>query len=197
MARHMGIDAAATMGDLLALGTDKVDQHQVEKVLQKHATGLRLLCAPTAVSDGAEMTVDFASSLLQAVREGAEFVLLDISSSESGLAFALADQCSAVLLVLEPTPISLDAARPIALALKQVASGVKQLGCVIVNRSGIASSISASEITAALGLPVVASIPRAGDPLASAYRSGQLIIRAQPEHEASQAFHALAASLRG
>jgi glutamate racemase len=69
------------------------------------------------------------------------------------------------------------------------------IGCIAVNRSGIASSLTTAELEAELGIPVLGIVPQAGDPLASAYRQKQLLVFAQPGHGAAEGISTITKAL--
>ena len=192
---HMGLASFRHLGDLLDLYPKKVDRKELKRNLSKHPTGLQLLCSSPEPGLHQDLSPEFVESLIDSLTREADFVVVDVPSRLDVVSQAILGQSDCVLIVLEPTPIGLDAAKAICELVRLWASGASMIGCIAVNRSGIASSLTTAELEAELGIPVLGIVPQAGDPLASAYRQKQLLVFAQPGHGAAEGISTITKAL--
>jgi len=194
-ARTMGITDPTDIGSLLAGEPDRITRKAVSSALIKHPTGIRLLCYPPDEAEISSPKADSISLILDHLSREAQFLILDLGHTLDVVSQAALQVSDAVVLVLEPTPVCLDAGLHVASIVKKWASGASLIGAVAVNRSALASSLNQEEIESHLKLPVIGIIPQAGDLLANAYRRGQLLIAEQPEHMASSAMMRIAKTI--
>jgi Flp pilus assembly CpaE family ATPase len=125
----------------------------------------------------------------------AGMIFVDLPSKIDAVGRTVLKESDLVILVLEPSQIFLDAARVLARQVREIATQAGDIGAIIVNRSGLASSSSKDEIMELLGIKIFGAMPQAGDLLASAYRRGHLLLTEQPDHMAATAMRRIAEEL--
>ena len=196
-AKTMGIADPTDIGSLLTGEPDRITRKALNSVLIKHPTGIRLLCYPPDEVEINSPKAESISLILDLLSQEAQFLILDLGHTLDAVSQAALEVSDAVLLVLEPTPVCLDAGVHVASVVKKWALGASLIGLVVVNRSALASSLNQEEIESHLKLPVIGMIPQVGDLLAIAYRRGQLLVAEQPDHMASGAMKRIADTIHG
>ncbi len=164
-------------------------------MLDKHPTGIRIFCYPPDETEVRRPSIETITQILAALSLEARFVILDLGQVLDEATRTALEMSDAVILVLEPTPVCLDAGLYVSSVVKKWASGASLIGAVVVNRSALASSLNQEAVQEHLKLPVVSMIPQAGDLLANAYRRGQLLIAEQPDHMATGAIQRVASAV--
>jgi len=188
LARSLGLSEENHIGKLLGVDPTRINSKMLAESLFKHQTGMRVFCFPPTQEDVEPVSVEVINAIIEIASSESNILVLDLGSQFDGITHEVASISNAVLLVLEPTPISLDAARVASSLIKKWSTGASLIGCIVVNRSALASSITQGEIQEDLGLPILGVIPQAADVLSSAYRRGQLLVNDQESHMASETF---------
>lgn len=194
---QLALDSPPDMGPLLGLEPGQINQRNIRPCLVKHTTGLHVLCAATTPHAIEPIDPDAAVSLLEGLRSEMDIIVADLQDLPSPASHSVLERSFAVLLVLEPIQTCVKAAEAMLNVLKSWAAGADLIGLVVVNRSGLASSLSIPEVETYLGYKVLGAIPRAGDPLNAVEKFGKPLVHAQPENGASIALTKLAESLYG
>lgn len=195
-AKAMGITDPGNLKPLLTGEPDRITRKSVNGALTKHPTGMRLLCYPPDEAESSSHKRESISIILDHLTGEAQYLVLDLGHTLDAVSRAALEVSDAVILVLEPTPVCIDAGLYVSSLARKWAAGALLIGAVVVNRSALATSLNHDEIQSQLKLPVISMIPQAGDLLANAYRRGQLLIAEQPDHMASGAIQRVAAALR-
>jgi len=195
-AKTVGITEPTDIRSMLIGDEEQISRKSISKLLDKHPIGIRLLCYPPDEVEIQHPGVETISRILGALEQEAQYIILDLGRTLDEATQGALKASDAVILVLEPTPICLDAGLYVSSVAKKWASGALMIGAVVVNRGALASSLNREEIQKNLQLPVISMIPQAGDLLANAYLRGHLLITEQPDSMASDAIERLAATLQ-
>jgi CheY-like chemotaxis protein/MinD-like ATPase involved in chromosome partitioning or flagellar assembly len=195
-AKTVGIMTPTDIRKMLLGEPEMISRKMVSGLLDKHPAGIRLLCYPPDETEVRRPGADTITRILDALQLEAQFVILDLGQMLDEATRTALEMSDAVILVLEPTPVCLDAGLYVSSVVRKWASGASLIGVAVVNRSALASSLNQEAIQEHLKLPVISMIPQAGDLLANAYRRGQLLIAEQPDHMASGAIERVASALR-
>jgi DNA-binding response OmpR family regulator len=191
----LGYPESAVSTEVFDLAPGEVTADLLRRALVRHPTGIRVLAAPADIERPRTVSPELAANLLERLSLEAGFILVDLRPTVNDVARVILERSSQVLVVAEPTPACLDAARTAVAFARRWAVMASRLACVLVNRSAIAASATAADVERALGIPVVASVPQAADALAAAHKRGQLILLHQPEHGMAQTVARLAGAL--
>lgn len=131
-----------------------------ERHLIRHPTGLRLLPGPGRLVDRLDFTAPLATRLLGDIRRAGPHVVLDMHSSLSDATLVGLEQADAVLLLVTPDLLSLQACRRLMHELEPL--GLTSQRCrLVINRTGrgLRYSLSIQEIRDLLPFPLVGEIP--------------------------------------
>jgi pilus assembly protein CpaE len=185
----MGLSPDRTIYDLARVGSS-LDPDKAEDFLTQHASGARVLLAPSRPDQAGTVTVEFLRELYAVLRARHDFVIVDTPPGFTPEVIASIDLASDLLVVG-----MLD-----ALSLKDTKLGLETLSLMgvaperirlVLNRADTSVGIKRSEAEAILGrtpdvfVPSDRQIPRATT-------DGQPIVVASGRSEAARAFHGLA-----
>ena len=128
-----------------------------------HVAGVRLVSHTSAAP--ADVPADAMTAVLAAARRRASVVVVDLPRSPGSAAAAALGRCDVVVVVVLAEVRAIAAA---GLALRSAGSRLADLRLVV--RTPARSRLRASEVGAALGLPVAATVPHDTDLAAAADR---------------------------
>jgi Flp pilus assembly CpaE family ATPase len=148
--------------DLLPVAFELKPRH-LDLACSMHPSGLGLLCAPDRLLS--DLDANLMETLVTAVVEQVDMVLLDFSVGIGRLTNRLLPLSDAVLLVVTADPGSLRAASRMMAALPE--SSREKLGLVI-NQTGRRHPADPKQVANALGIPLLAALP--ADPRAVGYQ---------------------------
>jgi len=185
VSRHLGFSPSGNLGDLLEIKTSGISENEIKKCITKLPTGLRLLCAPTRIIEFNESQSDLMDVIFDKLTRMAEYVILDLPPYPSTMTQIALGKSNVVTLVLEPVLDSTKAAKQMLEFIQTNTPKSSDIGIVLVNRQGLASSISQSEIESQLGIPVIGAVPRASDILAVALQCNQPLVVYKQDNIAS------------
>lgn len=183
-----------TLGDLLP-GFGGIDYDVVDSVMVKHTSGVSVLAAPlTGTFDGSTLSRYMVQSVLEALREHYECIIVDTGYANLESTLAVMDYADVILVVVA---MDLPRLRDGKLYLKNLlaANYPKDKIKVVVNRSGGSKEIAASEVESILEFPVVAQLPNDDALVGSSVNLGQPFSIANPNKSLSRAIYNLAESL--
>ena len=185
----MGLSPDRTIYDLARVG-GSLDPDKAEDFVTDHASGARVLLAPSRPDQAGTVTVEFLRELYAALRARHDYVIVDTPPGFTPEVIASIDLASDLLVVgmldalsLKDTKLGLE-----TLALMGVSPERVRL---VLNRADSSVGISRDEAEAILGrtpdifVPSDRMIPRATT-------DGEPIVVASARSEAARAFHTLA-----
>ena len=185
----MGLSPDRTIYDLARVG-GSLDPDKAEDFVTQHASGARVLLAPSRPDQAGTVTVEFLRELYAALRARHDYVIVDTPPGFTPEVIASIDLASDLLVIG-----MLD-----ALSLKDTKLGLETLTLMgvsperirlVLNRADTSVGIKRSEAEAILGrkpdvfVPSDRQIPRATT-------DGEPIVVANVRSEPARAFHALA-----
>jgi pilus assembly protein CpaE len=185
----MGLSPDRTIYDLARVGSS-LDPDKADDFVMQHASGARVLLAPSRPDQAGTITVEFLRELYAVLRARHDFVIVDTPPGFTPEVIASIDLASDLLVVG-----MLD-----ALSLKDTKLGLETLSLMgvspdrirlVLNRADTSVGIKRSEAEMILGrkpdvfVPSDRQIPRATT-------DGQPIVVANQRSEPARAFHALA-----
>jgi CheY-like chemotaxis protein len=191
-ARQLGLRNHKHIGNLPQDDPEKLQSFSVDSVVTKHPLGFSLICSFPSYEEAVPINEPMATKILHDARKLAGLVLVDLPPARNEATKAALQLSDLVILLVEPTPQCLDAALAMIGALRVDVSSSAQFGCILVNRSAIASSLSANEIQEQLGVKVLGTVPQAADVLSSAYKRSNLLLTEQPNHAVTNTLGTLA-----
>ena len=185
----MGLSPDRTIYDLARVGSS-LDPDKAEDFLTQHASGARVLLAPSRPDQAGTVTVEFLRELYAVLRARHDFVIVDTPPGFTPEVIASIDLASDLLVVgmldalsLKDTKLGLETLTLMGVAPERIR--------LVLNRADTSVGIKRSEAEAILGrtpdvfVPSDRQIPRATT-------DGQPIVVASGRSEAARAFHGLA-----
>ena len=187
----LGLQPLRTIYDLATAG-GSLDGDKIEGFLSVHETGVRALLAPLRPDQAAAVSGDFLRSVLDAMRDRHDFVVVDTPPAFSPEVIAAIDSSTRLCVVGMLDALSL---KDTKIGLETLAQMGYETGDVtlVLNRADSNIGISTSDVVRLLGrqpdvlVPSDRAIPRA-------VTEGRTIVEAEPQSGAARAYLSLAAS---
>jgi CheY-like chemotaxis protein len=187
--QQLGLAPRRTLGDLVSLPPERINERAVSLSLEPHHSGLRVLAAPLQPLL-AEPEARVAEALLESLRLTADFIIID-ASTYSNISLAALVRSDVVAVVSEPYAISVACAQITMSFLKSLGVNGEWVGLVLVNRGRSPLAFPAAEVQRVLDAGILGVIPSADDACQSAERQKTPLVLAQPDQMASVAFYEL------
>jgi pilus assembly protein CpaE len=194
VAMLLDISPKRTLGDLLP-GFGGIDYDVVDSVMSKHPTGVSVLPAPlTGTFDGSTLSRYMVQSILEALREHYEYIIVDTGYANLESTLAAMDYSDLILVVVG---MDLPRLRDGKLYLKNLlaANYPKEKIRVIVNRTTTSKEISSTEVETILEFPVTAQIPSDDALVGSSVNLGQPFVNSSPNKPVTKALLGLAEAM--
>lgn len=191
------LDPEADLGELLVKAPREITKRDIERLLVRHASGVRLLAAPRVAASWNALSPELADALVPPLAGVYNYVVLDLNPSWSALNRGAVNHAHFTAVVSEPEPVSLQCARATLDSLRAWGVMGDLTGVVVVNRGTLSVPITTPQIRAALSAEVVGALPPAGDACNQAAREGVPLSLLQTEHLASAALRELTRTLTG
>jgi len=183
-----------TVSDLVPL-IEKLDPELLRSFLHVHASGTKVLCAPTRVEDSEALNPDRVRRILDVLARTFDYVLIDLPRTFDDRVVTALDMASTVLLVtnydvptLKSTKVCLDTLR----SWKYTEEKLK----LVVNHANRTNGFAAGEAEGALDYPVYWKVPSDAT-VASTSNHGKPFVQGQPTSKIAQNVSGLAATLMG
>lgn len=124
------------MMNLLVRNPTDLNQRAVESELVQHPSGLKLLLSAARPKDAqANVTPDTAATILKQLRSLARDVVVDLGAGLTRMNARLLKEADQVVLVVEPSRVTLNMAREMLRELDTLGMGKGRTNVVIVNRT--------------------------------------------------------------
>jgi pilus assembly protein CpaE len=194
VAMLLDVSPKRTLGDLLP-GFGGIDYDVVDSVMSKHPTGVSVLPAPlTGTFDGSTLSRYMVQSILEALREHYEYIIVDTGYANLESTLAAMDYSDLILVVVG---MDLPRLRDGKLYLKNLlaANYPKEKIRVIVNRTTTSKEISSTEVETILEFPVTAQIPSDDALVGSSVNLGQTFVSTSPNKPVTRALLGLAEAM--
>jgi len=191
----LGATVRANLMNLLereaeTLGRDVLGMH-----LTPHRSGLRFLAGPQDSRRALTIPTAHARVIIEGLKTMANYLLLDLPPFPTAASEEALKRCEVALLVTEPEPSSLAAARAQMAFLKGLGFGPANLGLVMVSRARSAVNLRIPEVEGYLGHDVLSVIPPSPEACFDGIRHGAPIMLSHPDDLAAMAFEELAKRL--
>ena len=191
----MGVKPKYTIATLFKGATSTFSRDDLKAALTQHSTGVRLLSGEQAPEEYGRVTPDGIELLLRELGVMADYILIDIPASSSGLTGAALTKCDFVNLVTGPGHQSLSRFSSTVDMLSKLGVEQKRLGVVVVDRAGIGISTELSTLTSIDNFPVTGLIPCDAKECTDAEERGIPIVLASPSSPVAVALRTLANKL--
>ncbi len=187
MSAQLNLAPSENLLSLLELDPAQIREREVSMRLIHLPSGLRVLFGPQNAGEYREVEPQQVEALIDTLSLMADFVILDLPGHPTAAAQAAIKRCNFAVLVAEPEPACLAAAKGALEFMKSWGLTGRQVGLVIVNRSPLTAPVKLSEIETQLGREIFATIPTASDAFMAAVRKGVPMVLLHPDNLAALA----------
>ncbi len=154
---------------------EDLDPDLVSSVVVRHDSGLRVLMAPPRPEMADLVTEEKMKTLLAALRQSFEYIIIDTSTSLDDVALAMLDISDRIFLVTQQSlPTLKNVSRFFDLA--ETLSYERSQVVLIVNRASESMGISVKDISETLKRPVLTTIPVDDEAVSRAADQGRPLV---------------------
>ncbi len=191
----LGATVRANLMNLLERDAETLSQDVLGMHLTPHCSGLRFLAGPQDSRRALTIPAIHARVIVEGLKTMANYLLLDLPPCPTAASEEALRLCEMALLVTEPEPSSLTAARAQMAFLKGLGFGPANLGLVVVTRARSAVNLRIPEVENYLDHDVMGVIPPSPEACFDGVRLGVPIVLSHQEDLAAMAFEELAKRL--
>lgn len=207
---HLNLPAAPNLSKLLALDAEAIGRADVERVVQVHQSGLRVLLAPEVVGEY-PLTMAHAAAMIDALQPQSDYLIVDLPTLLDEATRKALEESDVILLVSEPEALSALGARMqlrmlkalkldgrvLAIGVARVPSGTTMTRIELENELSMGrlerESDSEERFVASVG--VTAMIPPEPEAFQESVRQGMPMVSMEPSARSSRAIAELAEKL--
>lgn len=182
-----------TLGDL-ARYEDDLSRQLVEEVMLTHSSGLKVLLPPLALEAAEEITAHLMTRVLEILKGGYEFVVVDTGAYLDSIALAILDSSFRIVLVTTPEVPALHNLRRM-LQLTDDLGYPRDKLVILGNRFSATWGIKATDIAESLGSPISVTLPSDGRLVTQAANRGIPFVLDAPDSATARAIFKLAGLL--
>ena len=182
----------SSLGTLMKLGREKINQWELERCLIQLPSGLSLLLGPQRLEEFRELDPEKIDAWMQALCALGRYVILDLPSQVSAANQAAVKHCDFVVLAVDRAPSCVAAGKLMVDLLASWEVIPMRIGVMVVNRQSMPISMDIAEVLATEGCQMVGVVPSATDACSEAHRRGALMVSNDPQDPASGAFIGIA-----
>ncbi len=185
----MGMTPDRSIFDLATAG-GSLDEEKIDAFLGRHASGVRVLMAPTRPDHASAITPDFLRELYPLLQSRFDYIVVDTPPGFTPEVIATIDSAAVVCLVGTLDAPSLKNAKLGAETLELMGYPMERMR-VVLNRADAAVGVSQADVASVLGRTPDVLVPSHRDVVRSV-NAGEPIVLHSPRSEAAKAFKALA-----
>ncbi|MDP2999417.1 MAG: response regulator [Bryobacterales bacterium] len=166
---------------LFRLDAGAIDGRELTSRLVDLPFGVQVLFGPQPGDDPGTIQPEQAEALFQALRQQADYVILDLPPLSFPAARIAASHCDALALLVDREAICVAAGGMAAELLRSWTRGESDIGAVIVNRTPLATILSQSEIRAQVKCEILGMIPHDMELCANPLHKGAPLVVLHPD----------------
>lgn len=184
---HFGYKNPQGLNTLLKKNAQEIHRGAVENALVTHKSGIRMLLSshqPTDVSLSSS-----AKQMVSIVRELARiapYTVLDLGVGLHASAQRALEQCTRLILVVEPDPITMTHTKSLLDDLKKIGFSSENIVAAMVHRVRTEQAMSAADIQRTLGLEISAVFTPAPELAHQAAQTHQSMLAVDPNSYTAQ-----------
>jgi len=190
---YLNLRTGNSVTDLIA-HAGSLDERLIKQVVVEHTSGINVLPSPTSISEAQGIRPESLFTVLQALQDSFENVLIDAGSNLNENTVTYMDASDKILLVLNPDLASMRDARQF-LEVASTLSYPKDKILLVLNQAGRKADIKSSEIEEILKVKIFGTIPADENIALSSLNEGVPIILKKSRHPISRAIKSLAKDL--
>lgn len=169
-----------SLGNLLELAPERIDDRELSMRLSHTPFGLDLLFSPQKTGEFKEMDSDQAEAVVKGLAGMADYTVVDFPCHPSSATQTAIRLCNSVGLVVEPDLICVKSAKVTLELLASWGVGGSRVGVVVVNRTALPEPVSLAAIKSRLGCEIIGVVPQATEAFIAAQQAGAPIVISHP-----------------
>ena len=181
---YLGVPPVRSIMDLIAL-VDELDVEIADRVLIRHASGIRVLLSPSQPDQAADITPDHIQRVLEFLSTIYDYLVIDCQTVIDSRLMPALELATDIMLVVTPEMGCLKNMRVLLDQFADVGIDLKKLH-VVLNRAATNVEIEVKDIEQAFKQKVAFSLSSGGRPVVLSINRGVPLIMEQPKHAISQ-----------
>jgi pilus assembly protein CpaE len=185
---YLGVTKVQDIGDLLKLKPQDIHRQLVERAISSHKlTGLRLLLSSFKPSDVTLLNAaDQMAAIVRELARIAPYVVLDLGVGLPASTQRVLDQCTNIIVVVEPDPRTVQQSKALLEDLKVLGVAKSKIIVAMVHRVRTEQAMNAADVQKAIGNEVDVVYTPAPELAYQAARMQTSMLLTDPESFTSQ-----------
>ena len=190
---YLGVPPVRSIVDLIAI-IDDIDAAAADRILVRHASGVRALLGPNRPDEGADITASQVQRVLEFLSSSYDYVVVDCQTNIDHRLMPALDLADDIMMIVTPEMGSLRNMRVLMDQLTEAGVDGQKIH-IVLNRAATNVEIDAHDIEQAFQQKVEFSLGSGGRPMILSVNRGVPLILEQPRHPVSQAIMEMAEHL--
>jgi pilus assembly protein CpaE len=169
-----------TWADVAKYSPAELDLDMVESIIGKHESGVAFIAAPTYPTEAETISGDLLDASLQMLRKHYDYMVADLPHDFSDIVVHTLDIADDILLTTAPDVASIRAAAAALDTYGKLNYPPEKIK-LILNATFPKHGMPKDKIEAALGVPVMVTVPYTPDRFVEAINYGQPLISSKPD----------------
>jgi len=169
-----------TWADITNYSLALMDIDMLESIVGKHESGVAFIAAPTYPTEAETITGDILDASLQILRKHYDYMVADLPHNFNDIVVHTLDTADIILLTTSPDLASIRAAAAALDTYSKLNYPPEKIKLVL-NATFPKHGLPKDKIEAALGLPIMVTIPYTPDRFVEAINFGQPLVSAKPD----------------
>lgn len=195
MAYQLGQVPSRSLANLLEREPEEISETSLRDALTPASGGLQVLAAPPSADSPTLLSVDHSRAIVHGLARIADYTIVDLPSRPVPSSRAALRQSDMVLLVCEPDPAAVRAAKAWLQLLDNWKIDRGTTGIVLVHHAENPAALSRRAVEAELAHWTLAEIPADPALFINALKQGQTFISHRPDSTVARALKRLAGEL--
>jgi len=169
-----------TWADIAKYSPAELDMDMLESIIGKHESGLAFVAAPTYPTEAETISGEHLDAALQMLRKHYDYMVADLPHDFNDIVVHTLDIADVILITTAPDVASIRAAAAALDTYGKLNYPPEKIKLVL-NATFPKHGMPKDKIEAALGVPVMVTIPYTADSFVEAINYGQPLISAKPD----------------
>jgi pilus assembly protein CpaE len=169
-----------TWADIARYSPAELDVNLLESIVGRHESGVAFIAAPTFPTEGETISCKIFDASLQLLRKRYDYMVADLPHDFNDIVVHTLDKADVILLTTAPDVASIRAAAAALDTYRKLNYPPEKIKLVL-NAIFPKYGLPKDKIEAALGVPVMVTIPYTSDSFVEAINNGQPLISSKPD----------------
>ena len=169
-----------TWADIAKYNLSELDIDMLETIIGRHESGVAFIAAPTYPTEAETISAEILDASLQLLRKGYDYMVADLPHDFNDIVVHTLDTADVILLTTAPDVASVRAAAAALDTYGKLNYPPEKIKLVL-NAIFPKHGLPKDKIEAALGIPVMLTIPYTPDRFVEAINFGQPLVSSKPD----------------